>query len=255
MTPTPVSILLAVYNGASTLRSAVESLRQQTWRHWELILVDDGSTDATASVATELAASDSRICVVTNDRNLGLAESLNRAFRMSSGEFIARMDADDRSLPERLSRQIEFLRSHAEVAVLGTAAHEIDSARNRIGLTTRREHHDEIAAHMFKENPFIHPSVMLRREFLVALAGYDQTLRRAQDYDLWLRGYQSFRYHNLPEPLLEYRRPSAPTWSSFWAGARVLWRAGIRESHPLLGAWGAARLLTFYVLSKAGLPL
>ena len=103
MTPTPVSILLAVYNGASTLRSAVESLRQQTWRQWELILVDDGSTDATASVATELAASDSRICVVTNDRNLGLAESLNRAFRMSSGEFIARMDADDEAHPDRFA--------------------------------------------------------------------------------------------------------------------------------------------------------
>ena len=249
----PVSILLAVYNGASTLHSAVESLRQQTLRQWELILVDDGSTDTTASVATELGALDPRIRVVTNDRNLGLAESLNRAFRMSSGEFIARMDADDRSLPERFMLQLDFLRTHPDVAVLGTAAHEIDSSGRRIGLTTRREHHDVIAAHMFKENPFIHPSVMLRREFLEALAGYDQTLRRAQDYDLWLRGYQSFRYHNLPEPLLEYRRPRAPTWSSCSAGARVLWRAGVRESHPVLGAWGAARLLSFYALSKAGL--
>ena len=238
-----VSVLLSVHNGARTVATAIESIRAQTWSDWELVIVDDASTDGTAALLAGI--SDPRIRVIRNDRNLGLAASLNKAFLAASGVLIARMDADDFALPDRLARQVEFLAAHPEIDVLGSAAILVDGNDRETGISTRRERHEDIAATILKQNPFIHPSVMMRRHVLELLGGYDESLRRAQDYDLWLRGVRRFRYHNLQEPLLRYKQPDRATWISSSYAARVIWKnAGWR------GAWWAARLLAAFALSK-----
>ena len=239
---TLVSVLLSVHNGARTVNAAVESIRAQTFTGWELLLVDDASTDGTSVLLAKL--DDERIRIIRNAQNRGLAASLNLAFRASRGELIARMDADDVALPQRLATQVAFLRAHPEVDILGSAAILIDGDGRELGISTRRETHEEIAATILKENPFIHPSVVMRRRVLEEL-DYDESLRRAQDYDLWLRGVNRFRYHNLEEPLLRYKRPDRPTWGSSSEAARVIWK-----NRGLRGAWYAGRLLAAFALSK-----
>jgi glycosyltransferase involved in cell wall biosynthesis len=240
---TLVSVLMSVHNGARTVSAAVDSIRAQTFPDWELLLVDDASTDGTAELLTRL--DDPRIRVLRNERNRGLAASLNRAFRESRGTLIARMDADDVALPQRFAAQVAFLASHPEVDILGSAAILLDGSGREAGISTRRETHGDIAASICKENPFIHPAVMMRRRVLEELGGYDESLRRAQDYDLWLRGVHRFRYHNLQEPLLRYSKPARATWISSSYGARV-----ILKNRGLRGAWWAARLLAAFALSK-----
>ncbi len=243
-----VSVLMAVHNGARTVATAIESIRAQTWTDWELVLVDDGSSDGTAALLATL--DDERIRVMRNEKNRGLAASLNTAFRASRGELLARMDADDAALPERFARQVAFLREHPDVDIVGSTAILIDAGGREFGVMTRRERHDEMAAKVFKENPFIHPAVMMRRRVLEELGGYDESLRRGQDYDLWLRGVRRFRYHNLQEPLLRYKLPERATWISTSHGARVIWRHGRREGVPLRGAWFAGRLVFAFWLWK-----
>lgn len=245
-----VSVLMPVYNSEAHIARAIDSIREQTWRDWEMIIVDDGCTDGTASVLEAAAAVDHRIQVIRNDENRGLAASLNLAFERASGEFIARMDGDDVSLEKRLETQVRFLREHPQIDVLGTAAWDLDSDGRRIGISSRRQTHDEIVSYMYRETPFIHPSVMLRRRFLETLGGYDESFRRAQDTDLWLRGYRRFRFHNLTEPLLEYRRPSGWPWLTCVNGVRAILSAGIRDRAPLRGAFFASRLLLACAVSS-----
>src|SRR6185436_2392424 len=243
-----VSVLLSAYNAAGTLAAAVESIRAQTLRDWELIVVDDGSTDGTRSLLAKI--NDPRLRVIHNDSNRGLAASLNEAFRASRAELIARMDADDVALPYRLERQVAFLREHPDVDVLGGAAFFIG---NDV-ITTRRERHEVMARRAFTENPFIHPAVMMRRRVLEELGGYDESLRRAQDYDLWLRGVNRFRYHNLTEPLIRYRRPTRATWQASGAAARVVWLNGLRRREPLVGAYAAMRYIVAFVVWRLTAP-
>jgi glycosyltransferase involved in cell wall biosynthesis len=245
-----ISVLMPVFNGQSHVGRAIDSIRGQTWSDWELIVVDDASTDRTAEIVEAAAAADGRIQLVRNEQNRGLAVSLNAAFARSSGELIARMDADDRALETRFDRQVGFLKEHPSIDVLGTAAWNISADGTRLGLYECRATHEEMAAHIYKENPFIHPSVMLHRRFLDALGGYDESFRRAQDYDLWLRGYRTFRYHNLSEPLLEYRMPAAMTWRGSISGARAIVSAGIRDGAPFRGAYYAARVLVRLAVSS-----
>ena len=141
---------MSVFNGETCVARAIESLQAQTYRDWELIAVDDGSNDATRSVLETLAARDPRIRVLGSRENVGLAASLNTAFRRSTGQFIARMDADDRALERRFETQLRFLTDHPAVDVLGTAAFETDAEGHRLGITTRRETHEEIVPYMYK---------------------------------------------------------------------------------------------------------
>ena len=245
-----VSVLMPVFNGRSHVQHAIDSIRAQTWSDWEMIIIDDASTDRTADIVEAAVTADSRILLVRHDQNRGLAVSLNEAFRRSSGNLIARMDADDRSLEARFEMQVRFLNDQPAVDVLGTSAWNIDPAGKRLDVYRCRLTHEDIAAHIYKENPFIHPSVMFRRRFLEALGGYDESYRRAQDYDLWLRGWRTFRYQNLAEPLLEYRKPAGMTWSSTMSGARAIASAGLRDRRPVRGAYYASRVVARLVLSS-----
>lgn len=250
-----VTVVMAVYNGVATVASAIDSIRHQTYTDWDFLIVDDGSTDGTSEVLERMASLDPRIAVIRNHANRGLAASLNIGWRQAEGEFIARMDADDVSLPQRFEKQVAFLASHPEVDVLGTAKEAVDAAGTFLAYGYRPEWHEEIASRMYRITPLIHPSVMMRRRFLEALGGYDESERvcRAEDSDLWLRGYRRFRYHNLQEPLIQYRVHRRPSMQSIAGIAYVQLRAAYREGLLLSKGWYALRSVAAGLLIRMNL--
>jgi glycosyltransferase involved in cell wall biosynthesis len=199
-----VSIVMGVFNEEKLIARALKSIINQTYIDWELIVVDDGSTDSSREIIKSYASQDNRIILVENKTNLGLAASLNSGISIARGKYIARMDADDESLPHRLERQTAFLDLNPNVDVLGTAAVYIDSRGHTIKKVFLAEWHEDILARMLRTCPVIHPSVMMRREFIEMMGGYDNSTRRAEDHDLWLRARGMAKFHNLPEIHLRY---------------------------------------------------
>jgi len=199
-----VSVVMSVYNGERYLREAIESILTQTFADFEFIIIDDGSTDASRDII--LSYGDSRIRLVDNERNLGLTRSLNRGLQLARGEYVARQDADDVSMPERLARQVAFLDTNPHIVLLGTWAQEID-AEGRALVT--REPPCECAAirwMLLFDNPYIHTSVILRRATVLKEVGfYNEKYAYAQDYDLWSRIARVFPVANLPEQLVKFR--------------------------------------------------
>jgi glycosyltransferase involved in cell wall biosynthesis len=244
---------MAVFNGQQHLEGALKSICRQTFTDWELVAVDDASTDRTAVILDEFAAGDPRVSVIHCEHNLGQAACLNIGWHQSRADLVARMDADDISLPTRLERQVEFMDRHPSVSVLGTGAVLIDDAGSPLRTAIRPEDHELLVRHIYKETPFFHPSVLIRRRFLAALDGYSAKLRRAQDLDLWLRGCRLFHYHNLTEPLIEYRIPTRLSWRTLLEGSFVLARSAYRERTLLGRGWYAPRYFLAALLAKLGL--
>lgn len=201
-----VTVILAVYNEERRIESAINSIVQQTYVRWKMIIVDDGSSDQSSNIVSRLISKTSnkdKITLLVNDDNCGLAYSLNRAISQADTEYIARMDADDISVPSRLEKQVNYLNMHSDVDVVGAAAF-VRQEGLADKVVTKPESHIDIRSSIEKINPFFHSSVMMRKKFIVDIGGYDESLFRAQDYDLWLRGVDISNYYNLQEPLLYY---------------------------------------------------
>jgi glycosyltransferase involved in cell wall biosynthesis len=247
-----VTVILSAYNGEATIDAAVESIVAQTYSDWDMILIDDASTDGTGAKLDAWAARDRRIAAIHNERNLGLAASLNLGWRRARGELIARMDADDVSAPDRIERQLAFLREHPEVDVLGTAASLVGEDARPMGTITPAATHEELVAHMYRKMPFMHSSVVMRRRFLETLGGYDEQLRRSQDFDLWARGHHQFRYANLPEPLIRYTTRHQPAFRSILYATWVAWRAVVRDRRILSQGWWPIRWFLAMTAARLG---
>lgn len=199
-----VSIIMSVFNGERYLRESLDSLLLQRYTDWEAVICDDGSTDRTGDILREYAEADSRFVLFRHWVRTGLAQALNEALSQSRGSLIARHDADDVAMPSRLERQVEYLDANRDVDFVGSSAILIDSDGNGWGHISPPPFPD--ARDLIRGNCFVHPSVMIRREALVRVNGYNPKLVRTQDYDLWFRLYaQGMRGANLPEPLLRYR--------------------------------------------------
>ena len=236
---------MPVYNCQSTICSAIESIKCQSFTDWELILIDDFSTDSTLITIEDNFLSDKRIKLVKNDLNLGLAACLNLAFSLCNGKYVARMDADDISLPNRFELQIKFLDSNPTVDVLGSNASFIDLNGNFLSYSKLRTEHNQIKKFIHRQNPFIHPSVVFRSSFFVSLAGYDTKLRKKQDYDLWVRGVNKFHYQNLPNVLIKYRVAKYKPFKSDIYGLYV----GIRNSFRLRKPSGVIWTFSVFILN------
>jgi glycosyltransferase involved in cell wall biosynthesis len=195
-------MLMAVHDGAPWLREAVDSVLGQTLRDIELIVVDDGSTDDTAAMLGRV--DDLRLSVLRQAR-AGLTVSLNRALRLATAPLVARLDADDVALPERLARQVAFLDAHPEVGVLGTGSFDTDEPGRVLATYRPPESDAAIRRALIRRNPFVHSSIMMRRSVLDAAGGYDETVAVAQDYELWLRLSRLTGLANLGEPLVRRR--------------------------------------------------
>lgn len=199
-----VSILMSVYNGEKYLKQAVDSILGQTFGDFEFIVVDDASTDGTAAVLDSYA--DVRIVRVKNAERTGLANSLNKGLSIAQGEYIARQDADDFSLPNRLEHEVKFLDEHPDIGLVGTACFQFSDSGMGEGLCKMPTDDQEIQYELLMRNCFIHGSVMARRSILHQVSGYNGEFLAAQDYDLWLRLAEVTRLANLPEPLYRWRR-------------------------------------------------
>jgi glycosyltransferase involved in cell wall biosynthesis len=210
MNPT-VSVLMPVYNSEQFLAQAIDSVLAQTWTDFEFIIVDDGSTDQTGAILQAYAARDRRIVLQRHGRNLGLTRALNAGLAVARGRFVARHDADDLSLPQRLERQVRCLDDRPEVGLLATAITLIDDR----GQVLRDRYFDthltnEALQRQLLNNICIgHGSVVMRRECLDRVGGYDPALEPSEDHDLWLRLAEITQLASLPEPLYAYRQHPA----------------------------------------------
>lgn len=200
-----ISVILPVRNGAAYISAAAGSILSQTFQDFELLVIDDGSTDGTGAILEELARSDPRLRVLNNPGE-GLVDALNHGIASSSAPLIARMDADDISLPERLQRQYDFLAAHPDIDAVGTQVSFIDERGAPTGKTTALpESPEAIAKTLLKYCCLRHPTVVMRRAALDRAGFYRAQVPAAEDLDLWLRLAEHGRLANLPEPLLLYR--------------------------------------------------
>jgi glycosyltransferase involved in cell wall biosynthesis len=253
VTDPAVSVLMAVRNDAPWVREAAQSVLTQTASDLELIVIDDGSTDATADVLASIH--DARLRVERQPPR-GLTASLNRALSLARAPLIARLDADDLALPERLACQRRFLDAHPGVGLLGGGAREVDTSGQEVGIVTPPEEDAAIRRALIRRNPFVHSSVMARRSVLAEVGGYDERLPVAQDYDLWMRMSRITRLANLPTPLVVRRllpgRVSATRDTERLATeARVRWRAVRSGAYPWWCVVFILKPLTGLVLPSA----
>ena len=198
-----VTVLMPVYNGEKYLREAVDSILNQTYTNFDFLIINDGSTDNTLKILQSY--NDNRIKIIDNKENLGLIQTLNKGLRLASGEFIARMDADDISLPVRLEKQINYLIKQNEVGVLGSQADIINDLGEKIDFYMVPNSHNMIAWMLLFGRSFIHPSVMFRRSAIEEAEGYNASSLYMEDYELWISLVKKTRFANLSETLIKYR--------------------------------------------------
>jgi len=206
MTQPLVSVLMAVHNAERYVREAVDSILNQTFCDFEFIIIDDASSDGTAMILK--AFKDSRIKLISHKENRGLTKSLNVGLAEACGVYIARQDADDVSTPARLQKEVDFLNSHSDVALVGTFATFIDAEGHR-KIRQKKFPTDDLALKwgLMFNNQFVHTSVMFRRDAVWdALGGYDESCHRAQDYELWSRMARDYAVSNIPESLVLNRQ-------------------------------------------------
>ena len=236
-----VSVVMAVRNGGCFVAEAVASILSQTLRDLELVIIDDGSTDHTPEFLAGLT--DSRVVLITQPPH-GLAGALNRGAAAARSTLVARMDADDVSLPDRLEKQVTFMQEHPEVALLGTAVRHINETGAVTGEWCPPLDDISIRRGLIRANLFAHPSVVFRREPFLRMGGY-RDLPFAQDYDLWLRMAARHRVANLAEPLV-LRRHTKGQFGSHRETQQARWALRARASairrgdYPL---WAAGYLV------------
>jgi len=207
--PPKVSVLLPVWNGEAFLAHAIESICRQTLSSFELIVLDDGSTDRTAAIADAFARDDGRVRVFRRPHE-GLSATLNAGIAAARAEFVARMDADDISVPDRLRKQVAYLDARPACVAVGAWIEVVDEAERHIGLKAFVTTHDEISAALLDgSSPLAHPTVVARRDALRAVGGYDARRHPSEDLELWFRLGERGELGNLAEVLLRHRRHKA----------------------------------------------
>jgi glycosyltransferase involved in cell wall biosynthesis len=199
-----VSVLMPARDAARWLAEAVESILAQTFASFELLVIDDGSTDDTARLLSRFAERDGRVKVLSGPAR-GLVAALNEGLAAARAPLIARLDADDIAHPERLAKQVAFLADHPDVGVVGSWAQEIDSRGRPLGLRAPETCPDRLSRLLARTNPLVHSSVMARTQLLRDLGGYRCAFEAAEDYDLWLRVADQARLANLSDVLVSYR--------------------------------------------------
>lgn len=197
---------MPVYNAGDYLSASVESILNQTFDDFELIIINDGSTDSSEKNLHHFQSKDSRVRLISRE-NRGLIATLNEGLNYAQGQYIARMDADDIALPERFSKQVFFLNNHPDYVALGSKVLLIDPDNLPIcPFSTQTDHDDIDQAHLAgKGGAICHPALMVRRYALEQVGGYRKTMKHAEDLDLFLRLAEIGKLANLPDILMHYR--------------------------------------------------
>ena len=200
-----VSVVMPVYNGERYLAEAIASILGQTYADFEFIIVDDGSTDASAEIICEFAERDPRIQLIRLEHNMGNATARNNGISVASGKYVAVMDCDDICLPDRLRKQLTFLETHPEIDVIGFTKWLVDQDLKPLtGISVPQEHPLIVWGLFFGANIVHH--VLMRREPLVAAGGYDAGFKVSCDTELWSRLIATSRFANLLDILMLYRQ-------------------------------------------------
>ena len=237
-----ISVLLAVYNGDRYLRSAVDSVLGQTFANFELIAIDDGSTDATRAILEGYAARDPRVRVVSRP-NRGLTNTLNEGLALARAPYLARMDADDLCLPERFAKQVAHLDAHPDCVLVGSRVLAIDPDGLPIRHMAEERTHEQIDhAHLNRGWPVVHPAVMMRVDAVRQVGGYRDEYNTLEDTDLFLRLAEVGRLANLPDVLLHYRQHFGSVTHTRAARQHELRQALYDDAHARRGQPPAPRL-------------
>ncbi len=199
-----VSVIMSVYNNDKYVKIAIDSILHQTYKDYELIIIDDGSTDTTPQII-DTYINHPQVRIIHKQKNEGLQKALNLGISQAKGEYIARLDADDIALPTRLEQQVKYLDQHPEVALLGSCFYTCNDIGQITGKITIPLTNKELQEEIPKHNRFGHSTVMLRKSTLVQLNGYDESFISSEDYDLWLRIAEVAEMANLEQFLTIYR--------------------------------------------------
>lgn len=200
-----VSVVLPVYNASDKLSIAIESILNQTFKDFELILIDDCSKDNSAEIIQNYVKMDPRIVFIKNEENLKLSKTLNRGIDIAKGKYIVRMDADDFSFPDRLEKQYNYMEANPEIGVSGGSMEIMDydgnTLRNRFYLLND----SEIREKVFFFSPFSHPTIIIRKDVLLKVGLYNHDFNPAEDYELYFRIGEISKFGNLKDMLIKYR--------------------------------------------------
>jgi len=199
-----ISVLMPAYNAEKYIGDAIESILNQSFTDFEFIIIDDCSTDCTWEIIQEYAKKDERIVSVKNNENLKISKTLNRGIRLAKGKYIARMDADDWSYPDRLQKQIKYMDSNPQVGISGGSMEVCDNNLKKISSRTYNLKDEEIRKNIFRYSPFSHPLVIYRSDIIKNI-NYNTYLYDAEDYDLYFRIGLEGKFGNIKDNLLKLR--------------------------------------------------
>lgn len=260
-TPPTLSVLMPVYNGATYLAQAIESIRAQTFGDFEFIIVNDGSTDRTLKILQRFAQKDPRIRILSRP-NTGIVGALNDGLAVCRGEYIVRMDADDFALPERLARQFRYLETHPELVAIGSSVLMVDPAGRPLKKFQAQSDPKLVRIGLIGaiDIGIIHPALMVRRSVMERVGGYRQPYQLVEDFDLFQRLLDEGELGNVPETLLHYRQHFASTNSTRYQTQRDLMAQCLAEhrqrwnlpplekpiQHPPMNGKGAQHILWAY---------
>ena len=268
-----VSVILPVLNAGAHLARAIHSIQKQSYEDWELIIVDDNSTDRSQAVANEFARADTRIKPTTHPQS-GIAHALNHGISLSQGSYIARMDADDVSHPDRLEKQVSYLDQHPDIGLVATQVNFLGDREAQQGYaayvdwTNQLLDWEDIRGNRFVESPFAHPSVMFRKSAINSDAGPYRDGDFPEDYELWLRWMENgIQMAKLDLPLLDWYDPpnrlsrTDPRYSpdAFYAIKSYYlarWLKKQKHNERPLWIWGAGRITRkrAQLLQQEGIP-
>ena len=207
MKKTPkISVIMSVYNNKKYLAEAIDSILMQTFKHFELVIIDDGSIDGASEILEKYALKDRRILLIKNKTNIGLIKSLNKALKIAKGEYIARMDGDDICFPSRFQIQVKYLNENPNISLVYSDTMLIDKNSQDVCRSRRPQSVKKVLLNLGRYNFIPHPTVMFRRSILSIVGEYNELCKNYEDRDLWIRMRDSglsFGYIN--EVLLKYR--------------------------------------------------
>jgi glycosyltransferase involved in cell wall biosynthesis len=195
-----ITVLMSVYNGEKHLKESIDSILNQTFEDFEFLIITDPSTDKSIEIIKSYT--DKRIKLVQNEQKQGLVNSLNIGLDIANGKYIARMDCDDISLPQRLQKQFDFMETHPDIGICGSLVQPFGAGNHIIWRTP--EHHDQIVSKMIFASSLFHPTVMIRKSSINGLY-YDPECTEAEDYEFWARIADKIEFANIQEILVKYR--------------------------------------------------
>lgn len=246
-----VSVVMGVYNGAEYLREAMDSILAQTFLNFEFIIIDDCSNDDSAQILKEYAGKDERVIVLKNEKNLGLTKSLNLGIAQARGQYIARMDADDISLPDRLAKQLLKIKSDLKIKIVGCNVVLMDESgidMKTVYLPTI----DQLNKKIKHRNCLVHGSLLFEKRALESVGFYDERFEMSQDYDLILRLLKTFALGIVYEPLYKLRRGQNNLSTKKFL--KQIYFTALAKSNYAGGGFVFSWFYSFVIIYKFGLP-